>query len=194
MLSTQGRVFVTPAELVMKAHLVGPVLLSALIIFTTSCGAISGVKQCRFEQRGVSASGEFVLPDATTLTAHVDLAEQRESSSQPDMARLLIGSQSYSLYGHMTGAELRDNQTPSALLGSFLPGVGQETWAPNLIGTFKSYDWPLTIEQARALIESGELVMEIRTDLPEQSLLRIPLTTTTHSDGTWFRERGDACG
>jgi hypothetical protein len=194
MLSTQGRVSVTPAELAMKADLVGPVLLSALIIFTTSCGAISGVQQCRFEQRGVSASGEFVLPDATTLTAHVDLAEQRESSSQPSMARLLIGSQSYSLYGHMTGAELRDNQTPSALLGSFLPGVGQETWAPNLIGTFKSYDWPLTIEQARALIESGELVMEIRTDLPEQSLLRIPLTTTTHSDGTWFRDRGEACG
>jgi hypothetical protein len=178
----------------MNAHLIEPVLLSALIIFTTSCGAISGVQQCRFEQRGVSASGEFVLPDATTVTAHVDLAEQRESSSQPDMARLLIGSQSYSLYGHMTGAELRNNQTPSRLLGSFLPGVGQETWAPNLVGTFKTYDWPLTIDQARALIESGELVMDIRTDLPEQSLLRIPLTTTTHSDGTWFRERGDACG
>jgi hypothetical protein len=43
----------------MKAHLVGPVLLSAPIIFTTSCGTISGVKQCRFEQRGVSASGEI---------------------------------------------------------------------------------------------------------------------------------------
>jgi hypothetical protein len=111
----------------MKAHLVGPVLLSAPIIFTTSCGTISGVNQCRFEQRGVSASGEFVLSDATTVPAHVDLAEQRESSSQPSMARLLIGTQSYSLYGHMTSAELRDNQTPSRLLGSFVPGVGQET-------------------------------------------------------------------
>ena len=177
----------------MKAYLVGPVLLSALIIFTASCGAISGVKQCRFEQRSVSASGEFVLPDATTVTAHVDLAEQRESSSQPSMARLLIGTQSYSLYGHMTSAELRDNHTPSALLESFVPGVGQETWAPNLIGTFKSYDWPMTIDQARALVESGELVMEIATDLPTQSLLRIPLTTATHSDGTWFRERGEGC-
>ena len=176
------------------ARLVGSLLLPALMIFTTSCGAISGVKQCRFEQRGVSASGEFVLPDATTVTAHVDLAEQRESSSQPSMARLLIGAQSYSLYGHMTSAELRDNHTPSRLFGSFLPGVGQETWAPNLIGTFKPYDWPLTIDQARALIESGELVMEIATDQPTQSLLRIPLTTTSHADGTWCRERGDACG
>jgi len=126
----------------MKTRLVGLLLLPALIIFTTSCGAISGVKQCRFEQRGVSASGEFVLPDATTVTAYVNLAEQRESSSQPSMARLQIGAQSYSLYGHMTSAELRDNHTPSRLFGSFLPGVGQETWAPNLIGTFQPYDWP----------------------------------------------------
>jgi len=163
-------------------------------MFTTSCGAISGVKECRTEQRGVAASGKFVLADASTLTAHVDLAEQRESSGQPTVARILVGAQSYSLYGHMTSAELRDSRTPSRLLASYLPGVGQETWAPNLIGLFAPYDWPMTIDQARALIESGELVLEIATDLPSQSLIRIPLTTTSHADGTWFRERGDACG
>jgi hypothetical protein len=52
----------------------------------------------------------------------------------------------------------------------------------------------MTIDEARALIESGGLVLEIATDLPSQSLVRIPLTTTSHADGTWFRERGDACG
>ena len=169
-------------------------LLSALVVITTSCGIISGAKECRFEQRSASASGELALPDATTLTAHVDLAEQRESSAQPSVARLLVGAQSYSLYGHMTSAELRDNHTPSTLFASFMPGVGQETWAPNLIGIFSPYDWPLSIDDARALIESGALVMEIETDLPAQSFLRVPLTTTTHSDGTWFRERGEGCG
>jgi hypothetical protein len=178
----------------MGARLFGTVLLSTLLMFTTSCGAISGVKECRTEQRGVAASGKFVLADASTLTAHVDLAEQRESSGQPTVARILVGAQSYSLYGHMTSAELRDSRTPSRVLGSYLPGVGQETWAPNLIGTFAPYDWPMTIDEARALIESGELVLEIATDLPSQSLVRIPLTTTSHADGTWFRERGDACG
>jgi hypothetical protein len=177
----------------MRTRLVGPLLLSAALIFTTSCGSISGVKQCRFEQRSVSASGNFVLADATIVTAHVDLAEQRESSSQPSMARLLIGAQSYFLYPHMTRAELRDNHAQSTLFGSFLPGVGQETWAPNLVGTVSPYNWALTIDEARALIESGELIMEISTDLPTQSLIRIPLTTTTHSDGTWFRETGDSC-
>jgi hypothetical protein len=178
----------------MTTRLFAFLLLSALATFATACGSISGVKQCRFEQRSVSASGHVDLADATTVTAHVDLAEQRESSSQPSMARLLIGAQSYSLYPHMTHAELRDDHTPSRLFGSFLPGVGQETWAPNLVGTFIPYDWALTIDQARALIESGELVMEIATDLPAQSLVRIPLTTTTHSDGTWFRDRGEGCG
>jgi hypothetical protein len=168
--------------------------LSALVVLTTACGSISGVKECRFEQRAVTASGAIILLDGTTVTAHADLAEQRESSAKASEARLLIGSQSYSLYGHMKSAELRDNHAPSGLFASFLPGVGQETWAPNLIGTFKAYDWALTIDQARMLIESGELVIEITTDLPTQSLVRIPLTTTSHSDGTWFRERGDACG
>jgi hypothetical protein len=175
----------------MKANLVGPVLLSTLAIFSTSCVAISGVKQCRYEQRGVAASAEFVLPDATTLTAHVDLHEQRESSLRPTIAELRTGAESGSLYGHMTGAELRDNRTPSRLLGSFAPGG--PGFAPYVFETAKSYDWPLTIDQARINIESGELVLEIATDVPTQPLLRIPLTTTTHTDGTWFRERGDGC-
>jgi hypothetical protein len=178
----------------MRTRLFGSVLLSTLLLVTTSCGVISGVKECRTEQRGVTASGAFVLADASTLTAHVDLAEQRESSSQPTVARILVGAQSYSLYGHMTRAELRDSHTPSRLLGSYLPGVGQETWAPNLVGSFSPYDWPMTIDEARALIESGELVLEVTTDLPSQPLIRIPLTSTSHADGTWFRERGEACG
>jgi hypothetical protein len=164
-----------------------------MLVFTTSCG-ITGVKQCRTEQRAAVATGLFVLPDASTVTAHVDLAEQRESSRQPSVARVLVGAQSYSLYGHMTRAELRDSHTPARVFASYLPGVGQETWAPNLVGTFAPYDWPMTIDEARALIESGELVLEITTDLPDQSLIRIPLNSTTPTDGTWFRERGDGCG
>ena len=138
----------------MRKRLFAPILLSTLLVFTASCG-ITGVKQCRLEQRAVSASGQFVLADASTITAHVDLAEQRQSSLYPSEARVLVGAQSYSLYGHMTHAELRDSHTPSRLFGSYLPGVGQETWAPNLIGLFSPYDWPLTLDEARALIESG---------------------------------------
>jgi hypothetical protein len=177
----------------MRTRLFVPILLSTLFAFTISCG-ITGVKQCRLEQRAVSASGQFVLADASTVSAHVDLAEQRQSSLYPSEARVLVGAQSYSLYGHMTHAELHDSHTPSRLFGSYLPGVGQETWAPNLIGLFSPYDWPLTIDEARALIESGELVLEIATDLPSPSLVRIPLTSTSHADGTWFRERGEGCG
>lgn len=177
----------------MRTRLFAPILLSTLVMFATSCG-ITGVKECRFEQRAVSASGQFMLADASTLSAHVDLAEQRESSLYASEARLLVGAQSYALYGHMTGAELRDSHTPSRLLASYLPGVGQETWAPNLIGIFAPYDWPMSIDEARALIESGELVLEVSMDLPSQSLIRIPLTTTSHADGTWFRERGEGCG
>jgi hypothetical protein len=164
-----------------------------MLVFTTSCG-ITGVKECRTEQRAAVATGVFALADGSTVTAHVDLAEQRESSLEPSVARVLVGAQSYSLYGHMTRAELRDSHTPARVFATYLPGVGQETWAPNLVGTFAPYNWPMTIDEARALIESGELVLEITTDLPGQSLIPIPLNSTTPTDGTWFRERGDGCG
>jgi hypothetical protein len=177
----------------MRTRLSASMLLSAIVMSSSSCG-ITGVKQCRFEQRAVSASSQFVLADASTVSAHVDLAEQRESSLYPSEARLLVGAQSYSLYGHMTHAELRDSHTPSRLLASYSPGVGQETWAPNLIGMFTPYDWPMSIDEARALIQSGELILEISTDLPDQSLIRIPLTSTMPTDGTWLRERGEGCG
>ena len=178
----------------MRTRLIASILLSTLIVFTTSCG-ITGVKQCRLEYRGVSASGQFVLAGDSTVTAGVDLHEQRQSSLYPSEVSLSVNAQSYSLYGHMTHAELHDSHTPSRLFGSYLPGVGQEsTTAPTLIAFFRPYDWPLTIDEARALIESGELVLEIATDLPSPSLVHIPLTTTSHADGTWFRERGEGCG
>jgi len=174
----------------MRTRLIASILLSTLIVFTTSCG-ITGVKQCRLEYRGVSASGQFVLAGDSTVTAGVDLHEQRQSSLYPSEVSLSVNAQSYSLYGHMTHAELRDSLTPSRLFGSYLPG---STTAPTLIAFFRPYDWPLTIDEARALIESGELVLEIATDLPSPSLVHIPLTTTSHADGTWFRERGEGCG
>jgi acyl-CoA thioesterase FadM len=80
----------------MRTRLLAPMLLSALFVFTTSCG-ITGVKQCRLEQRGVSASGQFVLADASTVSAGVDLHEQRQSSLYPSEARLSVNAQSYSL-------------------------------------------------------------------------------------------------
>jgi hypothetical protein len=178
----------------MRTRLFGALLLSTLWMLAASCSAITGVKECRLESRSVAASGELMLADASTVHAHVDLVEERESSLRPTVARLIVGAQSYFLYGHMTHAELRDSHTPSRLLGSYLPGVGQETWAPNLVGVFGPYDWPLTIDDARALVESGELVLEIATDLQNQSLVRIPLTATSHADGTWYRERGEGCG
>ncbi|MDQ6768635.1 MAG: hypothetical protein M3Z54_01435 [Gemmatimonadota bacterium] len=170
-------------------------MLLTVWALSISCGIVTGVKQCGPEQRGAGALGEVVLPDGTTARAAAILSEQRElGRPETEVVRVQGYAQSYSLYGHMTRAELRDGQTPSRLFETYAPGEGLEKWAPNLFGVFRPYAWPLTVDQARALIGSGGLVFEIYTDLPSQPLVRIPLTSTAQPNDAWTPVTGEACG
>ncbi len=170
-------------------------MLSMMLMLSTSCGIVSGVKQCGPEQRGASAVGEVVLPDGTTARAAAILSEQRElGRPETEVVRVQGYAQSYFLYGHMTRAELRDGQAPSRLFETYAPAEGPEKWAPNLFGVFRPYAWPLTVDQARTLIGSGGLVFDIYTDLPGQPLVRIPLTSTGQPSAAWTPVTGEACG
>jgi len=131
-----------------------------------------------------------VLPDASKVSAHVDspstdLVQRLNRLWQ----RLLVARRAISLRTHAR-AELRDNHTPSRLFWVILIRRGQETWAPNMVASFSPYDWPLTIDEARAS-SSPANCLEITTDLAAKSLVRIRSRRVTR-DGTWFRERGDA--
>ncbi|MDQ6690342.1 MAG: hypothetical protein M3Z18_07515 [Gemmatimonadota bacterium] len=177
----------------MKRLFAGSMLLTVWAL-STSCG-ISGVKQCGPEQRGADALGEVMLPDGSTVRAAAILSEQRElGRPETEVVRVQGYVQSYFLYGHMIRAELRDVQTPSRLFETYAPGEGVDQWAPNLFWVFHPYAWPLTVDQARALIESGGLIFEIHTDLPSQPLVRIPLTSTAQHNDAWTPVTGEACG
>jgi hypothetical protein len=177
----------------MRTYLFKAALLGVASVLTSSCGLITGVKQCRFETRGAMASGEIILADGSTIKASAGLGEKRESSSKPIIATVNVIAESSVLYGHMTRGELRDNHTPSRLLASYLPGSTPWAFSPYLVGGATPYNWPVSFDEAFTLITSGQLVIEITTDLPDQPLVRIPLTTATPS-GSWYREKGDACG
>ncbi len=169
--------------------------LMMLILLSTSCGLITGVKKCGPENRFASVDGQVVLADGTsTANGGVGIDEVRDPGRpETDVATVLISAQSDFLRGHMTRAELRDAQTPSRLLGSYTAPTVLPL-PPNLFASGGPYDWPMPLEDGRALLLSGQLVLEIQTDLPSQPLVRIPLTVLGQSVLTWTRMTGEGCG
>jgi hypothetical protein len=177
--------------------------LMMLILLSTSCG-ITGVKQCGPEFRGGTMYNQVVLADGvSTANGEVSISEMRDPGrpeTEVDTYAILAASDSRVagpsisfLSDHMTRAELRDTQTPSRLIGSYLP--------PTLLALPRNlwfggpYDWPVPVEDGLALLLSGQLVLEIQTDLPSQPLVRIPLTVLYQSNLTWGnRTTGESCG
>ena len=178
-----------------KRRLCDQIGLMMLIALSASCGISTGVKQCGPEMRDASASGQVVLADGTsTANGGVGIDEVRDPGRpETDVATFIIAAQSDFLRGHMTRADLSDAQNPSRVLGSYSP-PSMLPLPPNLFSFGGPYAWPLPLEDGRALLLSGQLVLEIQTDLPSQPLVRIPLTGLQRNDTTWFRETGESCG
>jgi hypothetical protein len=176
-----------PRRLRNAAHLL------IVTVSLTSCAQSTGVKQCGPEERVARVTGALVIGDGTSY-AGLSLAEVREPGRpETELATINVFAQSDSLRTHMTRAELRDSQTPSRLFGSYAPPAVLPL-PPNLF----SFDGPspmlLPVEEFRALMVSGQLVLEILTDLPTQPLVRIPLTTMIQNDPAWVRMTGEGCG
>lgn len=168
--------------------------LMMLILLSTSCGFISGVKACGPENRFVTVDGQVVMADGTsTVDGSVGIDEVRDPGRpETDVATVHISAGSDFLRGHVTRVELRDAQTPSRLFGSYTPPTS--LLPPNVFGFGGPYNWPVPLEDGRALLLSGQLVLEIQTDLPSQPLVRIPLTVLGQSVLTWTRMTGEGCG
>jgi hypothetical protein len=169
---------------------VSPIIL---ILLSTACSTSTGVKQCGPEIRVASVRGQLVLGDGTSY-AGLTLSEAREPGRpETEVATIDVFGQSDSLRTHMTRAELRDTQTPSRLFGSYAPPAVLPL-PPNLFSFDGGYAGLPPVADFRALMVSGQLVLEILTDLPSQPLVRIPLTAIVQNDPTWIRAQGEICG
>lgn len=178
-----------------KSRLRNEIGLVMLILLTMSCGLSTGVKVCGPEIRAAGMLGQVMLADGTsTANAGLGVSEVRDPGRpETEVATYNIYAQSDFLRTHMTRAELRDTQTPSRLLGSYTPPTVLPL-PPNLFAFGGPYDWPVPVEDGRTLLLSGQLVLEIQTDLPSQPLVRIPLTVLRQNDPTWTRMTGEGCG
>jgi hypothetical protein len=162
------------------------------IVSLTSCTSLTGVKTCGPELRVTGMLGNLAMGNGTAH-AGLSLWENREPGRpETETAAIDLFAQSDSLRHHMTGAELHDLQTPSRLFGSFMPPAVLPL-PPNLFSFDGPYTATVPVEDFRSLMLSGQLVLDIHTDLPSQPVVRIPLTVLRQDDGTFIRETGDSC-
>ena len=167
--------------------------LLILILSLNACAQSTGVKQCGPEVRVTRVRGELLLGDRTSY-AGLSLSEVREPGRpETEVATIDVFAQSDSLRTHMTRAELRDSQSPPHLFGSYAPPAVLPL-PPNLFSFDGPYPMLLPVDEFRALMASGQVFLDILTDLPAQPLVRIPLTILIQNDASWIRMTGESCG
>ena len=126
------------------------------------------------------------------LNGNVAMFESRDPGQQAEVVQIFANVQSDFLRGHVTKIELHDSRTPSRMLGTYATLSLSETLPPNLVGFGGPYDWPIPIEEGRALVIAGQVVFEVQTDMASQPLVRLPLTSVGSND--WGRASGESCG
>jgi hypothetical protein len=176
-----------------------------LVLLSTACSGMTGVKQCGPEERRGQATGQISLTEPNSIAlGGITLGESREPGRpETEEAGFDMYAQNYTntflssdfLRGHLTKIEIRDSQSPSRLLGAYaVPADVLQLLPPNLFHITQPYTWPVSVEQALTMLVSGQLIMQLETDLPSQPLVIIPLTRVFETDLTWHRATGEICG
>jgi hypothetical protein len=160
---------------------------------TLSCGSSSGPKECGDEYRIVNGSAEVALADGISFVAvRVSLRESRKPG-RPETQVAQVGVEVYAhlladanipsdfLRGHVTAIEVRDAGTPSRLIKSYVPPNPPQSLA-EFYQYGMVYDWAITVDEARSLFVADQVVIELRTDLASQPLVRIPLKRSEVGD------------
>jgi hypothetical protein len=178
----------------MQRHTRGPVINTPLkrigffiaALASVACGSASGPQECGPEYRVIGGAGDVALADGLSFVeVGVDLSESREPG-RADTQIARVGVSVYAhllsdttvpsafLRGHVTAIEVRDAGMPSRLIKSYVPPNPppflQEFYRYGMV-----YDWAITVDEARALFVADQVVIELRTDLASQPLIRIPL-------------------
>ena len=168
-------------------------------VATVACSSSSGPKACGDEYRVVDASGEAALADGLSFVAvGANLRESRKPG-RPETQTAQVGVEVYAhllsnssmpsdfLRGHITAIEVRDTGAPSRLIRSYVPS----TPVPGILSDFSQYgmiyDWATTVDETRALFVADQLVIELRTDLASQPLVRVPLKRSEVVDPLQWR-------
>ena len=165
-----------------------------LMLATVGCGSPSGPHECGDEYRIVGGSGQAALADGLSFVEVTAALSESRKPGRPETQIARVGVEVYAhrlsdpsfpsdfLRGHITAIEVRDAGTPSRLIKSYVPPNPPLPLLSDFSQSGMIFDWSITVDEARALFVADQVVVELRTDLASQSLVRIPLKGANPSD------------
>lgn len=158
---------------------VNPRILTALALTASSllagaCTILGPREDCGAEFHGVGAGASV----GATATSPPTMIIGIMASDPRDEPWLQWSIMSEPLRPHTTNAELR-HATSTRLLFTFpLAGPGPSVSH----GDLRPYVGPTPLGDIRAALSEGNAVVELRTTLPDQPLLRVPLNAGSGSN------------
>jgi hypothetical protein len=153
--------------------------LMALPIALSSCGIITG--ECSWETRDVSVEGSVIDGGVEVAGASADLFAERG----PPRLTFAWQFRAPSLEGHVSSAVLVSSTRPVPILLNLPISDPKERgyqYAYSGVMEQRPGDSTPLLGGIFEILAAGEGVLELTTDLPAQSLVRIPLAVTRQTD------------
>ena len=149
----------------------------ALLPALSGCLLLSG--RCIYELRGVVAAGQVVQAPADTVSAEVNLGEQRDSDPNKTMSWMIRGS---AIKGRVQSITLRDESNPTVVLYNFPVPV---TEFPALSNGAVSQNEGANLNGLFDVLAGSRGIIVITTDIPGRAAIQLRLNVTSKSD--WNR-------
>jgi hypothetical protein len=144
---------------------------------STGCLLLSG--RCIYELRGVVAAGQVIQSPADTVSAEVNLGEQRDSDPNKTMSWMIRGS---AIKGRVQSITLRDESNPTVVLYDFPVPV---TEFPTLSNGAVSQNEGANLNGLFDVLAGSRGIIVITTDIPGRATIQLRLNVTSKSD--WNR-------
>ncbi|HVF38410.1 MAG TPA: hypothetical protein VM939_00830 [Gemmatimonadaceae bacterium] len=153
------------------------VVITATAVASGCTNPFSGA--CIYEIRSVEVSGSVTLPTTTEpIFAEMNLGERRDND--PDKF-IYWRVSSTSLKGRVTSAVLKDARALTIPLYTF-PLLGVER--PPIVEGSVNQQMGANLNGFYDILAGGNGLIELRTDLPDRTLISIPLLVKSKQDWT----------
>lgn len=158
-------------------RLTSRIAIVVLLLLLPGCMLLSG--RCIYELRGVVANGQLIQGVGDTVSAEVNLSEQRDSDPNKTMSWMIRGS---ALKGRVLTITLRDETDPSKVLFIFpVPN----TDFPSISNGFVSQNEGANLNGFFDVLAGSRGIVVITTDIPGRATVQLKLNVTSKSD--WNR-------
>ena len=153
------------------------IVLALIPLMTSGCLLLSG--RCIYELRGVVATGQFIQAVGDTVSAEVNIGEQRDSDPNKTMSWIIRGP---AIKGRVQSIKLVDETNPTVALYTFPVSVSE---FPALSNGAVSQNEGANLNGLFDVLAGSRGIIVITTDIPGRATIQFRLNVTSESD--WNR-------